>query len=132
MPPERALPGSPEDWLRFARSDLAVASQVLSGEVLRETLCYHAHQAAEKSIKVILLKHGKTFPKSHNLKVLLESLSSFIAVPDRIMQTTGLTDYSVTGRYPGDWESVTAEEHQEAVRQAKLVYDWAVETLKQS
>jgi HEPN domain-containing protein len=124
MPPEMD-PGSPQAWLRFAKSDLALASNCPNDEVLLESLCFHAHQAAEKSVKAILIKYNKNFPKSHNLKVLLEIAAKEIKIPQAIMDAVGLTGYSVTGRYPGDWETVTQAEYAEAVGQAKLIYEWA-------
>ena len=52
MPPDSDGPGGGEDWLRHARSDLALASAVGPvGDILAETLCFHAQQAAEKALK---------------------------------------------------------------------------------
>src|SRR4029450_13974762 len=36
MPPDASTPGSPEDWLRHARSDLALAQQRGVPEILKE------------------------------------------------------------------------------------------------
>ena len=47
MPPEA---GSPRDWLRLAKADLAIARLELPPDGLLELLCFHAQQAAEKSI----------------------------------------------------------------------------------
>ena len=64
MLPEPPIPGSPEDWLRYARSDLALAQQRQAPEILLATLCFHAQQAAEKSIKAVLVQRGMIFPYS--------------------------------------------------------------------
>jgi len=53
MPPEA---GSPRDWLRLAKADLAIARLELPPDGLLELLCFHAQQAAEKSIKAVLLQ----------------------------------------------------------------------------
>ena len=45
MPLDPPTPGSPEDWLRHARSDLALAQQWQVPDVLLATLCFHAQQA---------------------------------------------------------------------------------------
>ncbi len=45
MPPERQMPGSPDDWVRRARSDLALAKIPLPEGALYEDLCFHAQQA---------------------------------------------------------------------------------------
>jgi HEPN domain-containing protein len=55
MSPE---PGSPAAWLRYARSDLALARVPARGEVLLESLCFHAQQAVEKSLKAVLVGRG--------------------------------------------------------------------------
>jgi hypothetical protein len=55
--------GSPEAWLRYARSDLALAGQSASADVLREALAFHAQQAAERSIKAVLVHFAVPFPK---------------------------------------------------------------------
>ena len=48
MPPEAGLP---EDWVRYARSDLEIAEGPPGPHVLLEMLCFHARQAAEKGLK---------------------------------------------------------------------------------
>lgn len=56
MPPEREGPGDPREWLRRARSKLvrAQADRNLPG-VLYEDLCFDAQQAAEKSLRAVLV-----------------------------------------------------------------------------
>ena len=71
MRPEHPEPGSPQDWLRYARSDLAVARQSPAADVLWETLCFHAQQAAEKSIKAVLVHRRTPFPYTHDLSDLV-------------------------------------------------------------
>ena len=118
-------PGSPGDRLRFARSDLAIARVPVAGDVLREALCFHARQAAEKSLKAVLLKLGIAHPRTHNLKTLLSLLPQSLAVPPDVAASAELSDYAVTARYPGEFEEVTEAEHQEALRLAETVVAWA-------
>lgn len=63
MPPDRSDPGSPSDWLRYAEADLAFARIPLPEGGLYELLCFHAQQAAEKSVKAVLVKFGVPVPK---------------------------------------------------------------------
>ncbi len=42
------------DWLRFARSDLQLASLEPQDDILPETLAFHAQQAVEKGFKAVL------------------------------------------------------------------------------
>lgn len=53
----------PRTWLLHARSDLNLASSRFP-EVLYEQLCFHAQQAAEKSIKAVLIDEARLFRTS--------------------------------------------------------------------
>jgi len=59
---ESGIPGSPSDWLRRARSDLALAKAPLPSGALYEDLCFHAQQAAEKAIKAVYRTREREFP----------------------------------------------------------------------
>lgn len=58
-------------WLRKARSDMA-AVEVLIGAGSFDAACFHAQQAAEKSLKALLIHFGIAFPFTHNLSKLVE------------------------------------------------------------
>jgi HEPN domain-containing protein len=125
MPQERPEPGSPADWLRFAKSDLAVAKRSTAPGVLFETLCFHSQQAAEKGLKAVLIHFGITAPRTHNLTMLMGLLPPECPVPLDLESAAGLTEYAVTSRYPGEYEPVTAEEYEATVRLAAAVVSWA-------
>ncbi len=125
MPHEGHFPGSPADWLRYARSDLELARVVRPDEVLFEGLCFHAQQAAEKALKAVLIAKGVPPPKTHNIRTLLDLLPQEVIAPQEIEDAVSLTDYAVTSRYPGDFESVDEEEYKETVRLAETVLLWA-------
>src|SRR3990172_4692939 len=124
MPAETDLPGGPEAWLRYAVSDLRFARVAASDEIMREGLCFHAQQAAEKAIKAVLIAKGITPPKTHSIGLLLDLVSEVIHVPNKIQEAASLTDYAVTTRYPGDAEPITQTEYQQAVSLAETVVDW--------
>jgi HEPN domain-containing protein len=107
-PPEA---GSPSDWLRYARSDLALARVPATGSILLETLCFHAQQAAEKSIKAVLVHQGIAFPRTHNIRTLLDLLPITCPVPQEVALSSGLTDYAVANRYPGEYEEIRQAEY---------------------
>lgn len=125
MPPEAIPPGSAADWLRHARSDLALARVQNTPEILRESLCFHAQQAAEKALKAVLVAHALAFPRTHNLGVLLDLLSTTRPLPAEIQAADILTEYAVSSRYPTEVEPVTDEEYQEALDLAERVVAWA-------
>jgi len=124
MPPE-AEAGLPEDWVRYARSDLRIAEGPPDADVLLEMLCFHAQQAAEKGLKALLLRAGIAFPRTHNLRILVDLLPDDLNPPPEVEQAVGLSDYAVTPRYPGDYEVVSVEEYREALRLARAVVEWA-------
>lgn len=125
MPREKAQPGSAADWLRRARSDLALARLPLPIDVLYNDLCFHAQQAAEKSIKAVLIQHGIALPKMHDIAHLISLLPGNVPPPPGAEDAASLTSYAVMIRYPGDYEDVTEEDYREAVRLAESVYGWA-------
>jgi len=94
-----------------------------------EDLCFDAQQAAEKCLKGLLIYLGKNAPRTHSIGHLLNILrrGCKIAVPREINEAIILNEYAVTTRYPGDWEPVTAEEYEEAVRLADEVWRWVAD-----
>jgi HEPN domain-containing protein len=125
MPPD-SDPGSGEDWLRHARSDLALASTVGPvGDILAETLCFHAQQATEKALKAVLVHKGIEFPRTHSLRLLVDMLPQAIRTDPVLESAVGLTDYAVTTRYPGETEPVDQAELEESIRLAQAVVRWA-------
>ncbi len=58
---ERRIPGSPEEWLFHAESDLRLARLgSLDPQIIRGQVCFHAQQAAKKAIKGVLLFIGES------------------------------------------------------------------------
>lgn len=126
MPPERRDPTNPLEWLRRARSNLARAKADRGlPDVIYEDLCFDAQQAAEKSIKALLVRRKVPFPKTHDLIDLLTLLQrSGLEVPAEIRQAGILNGYAVDARYPGLSEEVSEEDYLEAVRLAEGVLRW--------
>ena len=121
----RPEPGSAADWMRHARSDLALAGVTAPPEVLTETLCFHAQQAAEKGLKAVLVAHGHPAPRIHNIRTLIELLPARLAPPPLLNEAAALSVYAVLTRYPADVEPITEEEYQEAIALAEAVVEWA-------
>jgi HEPN domain-containing protein len=131
MPQHRPVPGSPEDWLARAIGDLALARVPLPEQGYYEDLCFHAQQAAEKTIKAVYKKHDLTFRYTHDLGELLSDLmDNGIDIPPDVEAAQILTAYAWEARYPGLSEPVTFEEYQEAVQQADDVVGWAESIVK--
>ena len=112
-------------WLKYAESDLAVARGVDRPGVLRETLCFHAQQAAEKAIKAVLVVGGIEPARTHDLAVLLATVPGTLLAGLDAMNVAALTVYAVASRYPGDDEPVSVGEQAEALATAVEVVEWA-------
>jgi HEPN domain-containing protein len=117
--------GSPADWLRHAHSDLALARSTSDPQALREDLCFHTQQAAEKSFKAVLVARGLAVPRTHSLQSLIDLLPADITPPQDILLSARLANYAVSTRYPGDYEEITEGGYQEALRLATAVVAWA-------
>ncbi len=126
MPQDRRIPGSPQDWLARAKSDLAIARAPLPDQAFYEDLCFHAEQAAEKALKAVYRRHGWTFRYTHDLDELVGGLKrQGLRIPSEVEDAVVLTSFAWEARYPGVGEPVTLEEYREALRQAETVVAWA-------
>jgi HEPN domain-containing protein len=61
----------PAEWLRDARGDLALASIAKTPAIRYAHLCFHAQQAAEKSLKAIFSALDQDIPRTHDLAFLM-------------------------------------------------------------
>jgi len=128
---KRPAPGSPEDWLAHAQSDLNLARLGMDRpEILSEQVCFHAQQAAEKALKGALLNRRIEFPLTHDIEELLElAEQGGLRVPPDVADAGSLTPYAVASRYPGSWEEITSPEVDEAIRLAERVVAWVTSTV---
>ena len=73
QPPEDVARDLAWQWLKKAASDLFVCEQLTRPEgAFSEAVAFHAQQAAEKSLKALLVWRQMEFPKTHDLERLLE------------------------------------------------------------
>lgn len=116
--------------MEYAKSDLAAARGPAPEGVMLEILCFHAQQAAEKSIKAVLVARGVPFPRIHSIERLTDLLPPDIARTADVLESARLTAYATVFRYPGMPDPVSEERYDEAVRLAEAVVSWAEETLR--
>ena len=130
MVPERFPPDDPREWLNRAKSNLIQAKGEEPG-VYWEDLCFQAQQAAEKSLKALLLQRGVRFPYVHDLAELIELLEQQGEnIPSGIREVVRLTNYALEARYPGLAEPVTQEEYEMVVALAEKVVRWVEKALE--
>ena len=124
---EKDTLGSPAQWIIHAESDLRLGRLGADDpSVLREQVCFHAQQAAEKSLKAVLLSRKIEFPYTHDIKGLLKIAETIaLVIPPAIQQAALLTPYAVETRYPGDWMDITESDVQEALKTAEHTILWA-------
>jgi len=107
-----------KEWITYAQSNLSIAKagKKISKSVSMEDLCFNAQQAAEKPLKSYLIFLEKKYPKTHNIKELLDLLEKEkIVIPTLIKKTKSLTSYVAT-RYPGDYDPISVKEYKEVVK----------------
>ena len=125
MSEQRLQSGSPREWLAYAKSDLTIARAKTEG-VLPEMGCFHAQQAAEKSIKAVLILLGVDFPYTHDIAHLATLVDrSEVDYAKPLEDAIELTQYAVLARYPSDDVPATETELDAAVNIAERVFEWA-------
>ena len=131
-PLKHGPPGSPQDWLAHAESDLNLSRVARERkDVLPEQACFHAQQAAEKALKAVLLFKRIEFPLVHDLKALIDLLQdNAVSFPPEVREGDSLTPYAIEARYPGHLEEITSSDVDEAVRLAEAVLQWAAAILR--
>lgn len=128
---KRSKPGSPEEWLAHAESDLNLA-RLGKGrdDVLPDQVCFHAQQAAEKALKAVLLHRKVEFPFIHDIEALLEIMTqNGLGAPPDVADAGALTPYAVEARYPGYGEEITPSQVDEAISLAENVVIWATDMI---
>ena len=132
MSDNRLAPDDPIEWLNRARSNLTQARTRVAGVYL-EDLCFAAQQAAEKSVKAVLIRLGVDFPYTHDITRLLSLVEqNGQDVPDRVKAASALSDYAVESRYPGLAEPITEDEYSEALSLAERLMVWAETMIKRA
>ena len=111
------------EWLKRAERT--------SDYILYEDLCFDAQQAVEKSLKALLVRLDKPFPKTHSIGMLLKLVKETgVEIPDDINRSKIFTDYAVDTCYLGIYEPVSEEEYTEALNLAIGVFEWAGKIIK--
>ena len=133
MPSKKDAFGTAQEWLKRAKGNLARAKQPKPKEAFWDDLCFDAQQAAEKSIKAVLVHRQIDFPKTHNIRALLELLDPTGGqISKEIWHAIDLTNYAVETRYPGPAEPVTRSEYRKALVVAQKVVKWAENIILQT
>lgn len=90
-------------WVRKAEEDWDGARALAAQKPpLRDLVCFHCQQAAEKYLKALLQEKGAAVPKTHELEDLLDLLLPHDATLAPLRRgLASLSQYAVEYRYPG-------------------------------
>ena len=92
-----------EEWLSKADEDLLVAERELCAEPpALSAVCFHAQQAVEKAMKAMLVDSSVSFPRTHDLKFLIDLIKTQTAAfNDLEGRLVALSVSAIEVRYPG-------------------------------
>jgi HEPN domain-containing protein len=114
-----------KEWIRRAKSNLALSKSPLDKDIVYEDLCFNAQQAVEKALKGLLLVFKVPLIKTHNLFRLCEKLSEYVNISEDMFERIEiLSKYSSEIRYPGEWAFVSKEEYLKCVKIAEECVEW--------
>lgn len=93
------------EWLAKAEGDFATVERESRARTRRnnDAICFHAEQCVEKYLKARLAEAGTSFPKTHDLTVLLDLTKAFEPMWEVFREDLAfLTECAVKFRYPGE------------------------------
>jgi len=121
---------SPDDiaesarWLGEAAEELRAAERLSGDEDIPARIpCFHAHLAAEKAIKALMIRRGIVVPRIHDLGRLADTLppDDRSALADADLEL--LTPWTIDGRYPADLIEVDRETMRDVLDAASRILD---------
>lgn len=97
-----------------------------------ESVCFHAQQSVEKSLKAVLAADGVTPPRIHNLRLLVQLIHDRRDLAITAEELSPLGAFAVQSRYPGEWDPISRAEAAEAVETARRIMALVREALDAS
>jgi HEPN domain-containing protein len=110
------------DWMEKAAIDLRAARALLDASIASSAL-FHCQQAAEKSLKALLVWRGIPFRRVHDLEEIgALCVSVEPALAPVVKRAEPLTAYAWKLRYPGEPYEPELSEAEEGIEIARLVF----------
>lgn len=89
--------------LEKASHDVEIADLALAADRALDMVCFHAQQAAEKSLKALLAMDDVPYPFRHDLRELLDMVEPRLPEIRELAEAVKmLTPFAVAGRYHDD------------------------------
>jgi HEPN domain-containing protein len=119
-----------KNWLIKAYHDLNVAKKLVDDEEYHDVAIYHCQQVAEKALKGLLTLHDLEFPKTHDIRLLVQ-MAVRVKPELRTIEDSAdlLTPYATEFRYPGEVMNPSFDEFHEALLRAEDVFNLIVSLL---
>jgi HEPN domain-containing protein len=118
-------------WLRYAHEDLIAARALLDdSDFMPRHACWLAQQAAEKTLKAVLVLLQIDFPRRHDLDALRNLIPEGWQLKLDHPDLADLTEWAVEARYPGDWPEAVEVDARRTVAQAGQVWESVLRDLK--
>jgi HEPN domain-containing protein len=98
-----------QQWVAKAESDYDCACEALRSRKKSrcDRICFFSQQCVEKYLKARLTEAGLTFPRTHELSILLQlclPIEPLWAIFGRPL--AAMTQFAVLVRYPGTWATL--------------------------
>lgn len=120
-----------EAWLVKAANDMLNIENNLAAENIPwDTVCFHAQQAAEKTIKAYLAYHSMPITRTHDLVALLSKATVVESNLEQLRTSCQrLNYYAVSSRYPDDLFEPDEKEGKEMVTISRKIQEAVREVL---
>lgn len=123
MPENEQVEAVAREWLEKASNDLRSAAYLLKmKDCPTDTVCFHAQQCVEESVKALLVIQGTDLRKTHDLGELTTLLPSRLQSLLSDEEQDRLTEYATVTRYPGNYEPISLAEGRRAVNTARRIH----------
>ncbi len=100
-----------ENWLEKAYNDWKIVEILLKDKTSPlDGICFHCQQYVEKLIKALLTRKNKVFPKTHDIRELIELAEQFLPALNQFVEDAEkLTIHGVVTRYPQQVKFLTED-----------------------
>ncbi len=100
-----------KEWAHKAECDWLTATHLLTlqQDFVIDAVQFHAQQSAEKYLKALMVFHGLSVPKTHDIEALVGALGHLIDLDVSVEELRLLSTAAVVSRYPGPGKSGHAD-----------------------
>lgn len=123
-----------KQWIQKAEHDLKIGkSEMQTPDPATDMVCFHMQQCIEKYLKAFLIFHGRSYPKTHRLSVLIASCEEIDPSFTELIEWDAdeLTSYATDLRYGEEFYMPGLEETRGAIELAERVRAFVREKLSQ-